>query len=415
MTQLDTVFFTLFYPASHHRAAANRPPHLWLPRPISLVGEGYARFAHIYSKVIHRIFTFFLWLMVGSTEIPALPDAPIYKPLSPKLTVNDDTSSFSNIESGDCPKFPVVVFSHGMAGMRTSYTHYCGEIASRGYVVAAIEHRDGSGPGSIVRFKDSPDRKVLHMNKEDLLREPPLLDSVVKQQELAFRQAEVEETIRVLRDINDGHGAQIQRENPRLEGLGFPDWEGRLDLTQAVIAGHSYGATLALQTLKAGPNKLRPFRGAIILDPGKASGPLNHDINVPTLIINSGTWTSRQTDFYGKPHFQAVKDLIQGVISGGKAAWFVTLLGTSHPSCTDAPIIAKLLLKLVTSTTLGSMKALQKYVEISYDFMQFLDDGKRRNVLTENATSPDGPLGEDRGERGKDVTGFWQIHVAPER
>jgi len=66
-------------------------------------------------------------------ELGGLKDGTVSEPLSP-----------------DGAGLPIVVFSHGMAGMRTSYSHYCGELASRGYVVAAIEHRDGSGPGSVV-------------------------------------------------------------------------------------------------------------------------------------------------------------------------------------------------------------------------------------------------------------------------
>ena len=38
-------------------------------------------------------------------------------------------------------KFPVVIFSHGLTGCRTSYSLVCSEIASHGFVVAAMEHR----------------------------------------------------------------------------------------------------------------------------------------------------------------------------------------------------------------------------------------------------------------------------------
>ena len=41
-------------------------------------------------------------------------------------------------------KFPVMVFSHGLGGMRTTYSYICADIASHGWCVAAIEHRDGS-------------------------------------------------------------------------------------------------------------------------------------------------------------------------------------------------------------------------------------------------------------------------------
>lgn len=41
---------------------------------------------------------------------------------------------------------PIVLFSHGMVGTRTTYSQYCTALASEGYIVLSVEHRDHSGP-----------------------------------------------------------------------------------------------------------------------------------------------------------------------------------------------------------------------------------------------------------------------------
>ena len=47
------------------------------------------------------------------------------------------------LAKSDCP-FPVILFSHGLAGTRNTYSLFCSELASRGYVVLAIEHACGT-------------------------------------------------------------------------------------------------------------------------------------------------------------------------------------------------------------------------------------------------------------------------------
>jgi platelet-activating factor acetylhydrolase len=52
--------------------------------------------------------------------------------------------------AGDKP-WPLVLFSHGLAGTRTTYSVLCAHLAAQGRVVLALEHRDGSGPAVFPR------------------------------------------------------------------------------------------------------------------------------------------------------------------------------------------------------------------------------------------------------------------------
>ena len=61
---------------------------------------------------------------------------------SSKKEVNPESGESSErVNNGDTPPFSVIVFSHGLGGMRTTYSAICCDLASHGYVVAAVEHR----------------------------------------------------------------------------------------------------------------------------------------------------------------------------------------------------------------------------------------------------------------------------------
>ena len=39
------------------------------------------------------------------------------------------------------PPMPVIIFSHGLGSMRTTYSGICCDLASHGYIVTSVEHR----------------------------------------------------------------------------------------------------------------------------------------------------------------------------------------------------------------------------------------------------------------------------------
>lgn len=133
--QLDTVLFTLYYPAEKG-VKSTRPHHHWFPKPIGLIARGYAIAAHFDNFFSRGLFTFALWAMASSITIPADVDVPLIP---------------SSDKRDELQHLPIVVLSHGAVSSRTDYTAYCGELASRGIVVAAIEHRDGSCESTLKR------------------------------------------------------------------------------------------------------------------------------------------------------------------------------------------------------------------------------------------------------------------------
>ncbi|KAI2617500.1 PAF acetylhydrolase [Hypoxylon sp. NC1633] len=446
--KLETVLFTLYYPAPQN-TTSQKPKHRWIPDPVSVTAEGYAKFAHINNVVTNKLFEAALRALVGSIQIPAHVDAPLADLVA---AVANDPAVLGDPNANDAELrkvvhvaehgHPVVVFSHGMASSRTDYTHFAGELASRGYVVALLEHRDGSCPGSVIAQKGAPDRVRLTFRVDEVEtgsagRVRDLTVDEFKRVQLDFRQAEMEEVVRVLRLVNSGRGDEVARLNARGEGEGLAEWKGRLNTADVVVAGHSFGATGAMQALRGGPaaDPLRPFKGAVVLDPGKSSGRLNDDVRVPVLVVHSNSWSSANSVFYGRTHFDTVRDVVENNVLRGTPSWFATSLGTSHPSVTDAPLLEPRLLSWTTGARIDVYEGLRQYVHVTEDFLWFLGTGERRGLLREKAEFPeyDGGRGfgvwkpgqgEGGGEDGDGDAGepggpwsdwrrYWQVHVSP--
>ena len=63
---------------------------------------------------------------------------------APLIQSNLTQALENNGTQDNTKQYPVVIFSHGLTVHFHHYTGICSDLASHGYVVAAVEHRDGS-------------------------------------------------------------------------------------------------------------------------------------------------------------------------------------------------------------------------------------------------------------------------------
>lgn len=94
------------------------------------------------------------------------------------------------------------------------YSQICGELASRGYVVAALEHRDGTSPSSKITDDRGNTRNLEWLEWSDLewpdLETQPTDDTTLRHVQLELRVAEIHETIRVVSRLATSGGDIIR-------------------------------------------------------------------------------------------------------------------------------------------------------------------------------------------------------------
>jgi platelet-activating factor acetylhydrolase len=329
--------------------------------------------------------------------------------------VEQDDDGDEDSDSQDTPRFPVIIFSHGLGGSRTLYSSICGELASFGLVVVAMEHRDGSGARTFVNKAgksedlssqgvaktDEPpndEKKTTRRQQQDAAakpyykidylfpkdnaqdtspRNPNGVDKELRGAQIDMRLAEIEEAFYVLGLINSGKGDQVHRDNLRkrgnvgsssvgLDGLDWQDWTSRLDLTNLTIMGHSFGGATAVQALRS--DKLPWITQGILLDPW---GPATPDcteqqaVHKPVLSIGSEAF------MHWRENFDCVKQVCdEAQQAGGTLAWMTTIRGSTHLSQTDFAVLYPNWMSLLMKTLVDPERAIYLTVHSALEFLQ---------------------------------------------
>lgn len=214
-------------------------------------------------------------------------------------------------------KFPVVVFSHGLSANRSIYSTVCTELASHGFVVAAVEHRDRSACATFTLSEEG--------EKEYILFKPTPVD--VKEYNLRNEQIKirVEESIRaldVLEKINNG-----TVKNDLLSDFDLKQLCGRLDLAQPIMTGHSFGGVTALSTLA----KDKRFRLGMALDPWMF--PIKDEMDSVCPAVTQPLICISTEAFQSDANLRAMSKLTT------ESTVFVTIKGTVHQNQCDTPFL----------------------------------------------------------------------------
>ncbi|XP_069668593.1 platelet-activating factor acetylhydrolase-like isoform X2 [Periplaneta americana] len=296
----DGCFVRFYYPTSldHIKKHSSR----WIPWVAhDKYLEGFSRVLQIWTFVLK----FFFWLLAGNCYIPVVWNADVRK---------------------EGAKLPVVILSHGLGASRFLYSSICVELASHGFLVAAVEHRDKSASASF--YYKSKERQASST--------PSWVNFKVvcfgsghfpeRSKQVSKRVEECRRLLDLLEKINDGSPIK----NILTKDFKLSQLKGRLNLENLTMMGHSFGGATALLTLENEPR----LKYGVILDPWmfplKEEPNLWNTVKQPLLFINTET-------FHITTNYNALKKYTDCTPEGCGKRTVYTLKGTTHETHSDTP------------------------------------------------------------------------------
>ncbi|KAF2637431.1 hypothetical protein P280DRAFT_521114 [Massarina eburnea CBS 473.64] len=425
--QLETVLFTLYYPASFGTGHGKDPAgyrkwsrETWMSRPRAETAKGYCKFAGLPDWAGMSWFAATTML----TKLRAFRNAPPATHWPPEGNSRKNGYRIKNQQGPppegfpNEPTFPLLMFSHGLGGSRTCYSTMCAEFASYGFVVCAVEHRDGSGPRSIVNHAKKEDGStedeekygnIDHTEKErrrgydkvDYLfpKNNPRdtapnnekgVDRDLRNAQIELRLSELEEAYRVLRDISEGKGEEVAKQNMRkkgyvggssrgLEGVDWSQWKNRFHIDKITVAGHSFGAATVVEVLR-NTDRFQNVQAGIIYDIWGApiKPPMDdpkHRIHSPILGINSEAF------MYWQANFDAVMTLMHEAEEQQAPAFLCTVRGSVHLTQSDFSILYSHILSVFFKATVNPQRAIDLNISASLEFLRDVTEGAGKSII----------------------------------
>jgi predicted dienelactone hydrolase len=221
--------------------------------------------------------------------------------------------------------FSVLLFNHGWAGRRTQDTFLTEDLASNGYVVAAIDHTYNA-----VRVALPYDRIVDDTNGYD-----PLDAS-------KHTAAEIEDTWNkeLKRWVSDEVFVLNALQNENMDSKSF--WYGRLNTERAGALGHSFGGAASIQVCSVDPR----IQSALNMD-GWTFGDIQHRAaKQQTMFLYAKAIPSETKDLRpSTPESRTLNELNASDENEVAASlkqyggYKLYVSGTSHMDFTDNPLI----------------------------------------------------------------------------
>ncbi|MEU6311846.1 hypothetical protein [Streptomyces sp. NPDC047014] len=205
--------------------------------------------------------------------------------------------------AGEGGRFPVVLFSPGSGGTRAQNTAWAEELASHGYVVAALDHPYDS---AVVLLTDGRTLRSRTTSSGDRDQ-----DAVLAADWTAVRAADLSFVLTQLDRLDRGE-------------ISDP-LTGRLDTARAAATGHSMGGAAALQAARQDHR----FGAVIDLD-GFPHGPAAPALDRPALVLTQAITPATDPDYL--PRLETV------LRSTTATSYRLTVPGSAHLTFTDGPL-----------------------------------------------------------------------------
>lgn len=270
----------------------------------------------------------------------------------PKFLVNHirDVQTHSLPEAPlhpDAKNLPLIVFSHGLGGMKTQNSIQAEELASRGYVVIAADH---AFDAFLTLFADGTTADY-RSSGQGITTEDEFW--AARGPQLATRTADVVFMLDVIAAAHNGTENARQVANPN------PLWR-RVDLSRIGVFGHSFGGATSIMALDRDPR----IRAAVVLDGWMVPVPeavIDRGAAKPVLYLGQESW-GEPLNYEKLSRFEA---------NSAVAVKTEILTGTKHMDFADSPHLSSFAKRVGFA---GSVPAPALRTKLNADIARFFAD-----------------------------------------